>query len=68
MPPSTFPLIFGSTSPGIISLLQNIKEDIIQKVDIKQEDLHTHKIGCSLRKPLMVITFAMTDPKQFKRP
>ncbi len=52
--------------PRIMSLLQNIKEDVMQRINIEKEDLHSHKTGRSPRHTLMVFMFATNYPKQFK--
>ena len=51
---------------GIMSMLQNLKDEVVRKVDRAQEDLHAHKIGRTPRQTAMVVSFATKYFEQFE--
>ena len=49
-----------------LCLFQNLRDDVVGKSDIEQEDLHAHKIGRTPRQTAMVVSFATNYPEQFE--
>ena len=41
---------------GIISMFQNLREEVVRKADVEQEDLHVYRIGRSQRQTAMVFS------------
>ena len=50
---------------GIMLMFQNLREEVVRKANVDQEDLHSYRIGCSPRQTAMVVSFATKYPEQF---
>ena len=47
-------------------MFQNLREEVVRKADVEQEDLHAYSIGRSPRQTAMVVSFATKYPEQFE--
>ena len=47
-------------------MFQNLREEVVRKADVDQEDLHAYRIVRSPSQTAMVVSFATKYPEQFE--
>ena len=62
-----FPKAAYKYTTSIVFMLHNLKDKVIRKAGIEQEDLYAHKIGLTPRQTATIFSFTTKYPKQFER-